>query len=131
MSLTVLGVEALQRLDLLLTQLDLPLPDRLLEPQQPVVAGLETVADPDAPHPARTDLDLREHQLVGHTLGTVGRVHQRVGQDRLLDRSRHAVRVRAPGAGQLVEQDVGAVHLEVPSDLVDLLTAVAHDPARL
>ena len=64
---------------------DLPLPDRLLQPQQPVVPGQEVVADPHPPHPARTDLDLLEHQLVGHTLGTVGRVLQRVGQDRLLD----------------------------------------------
>ena len=55
--LTVLGIEALQRLDLLVGQLDLPLPDRLLHPQKPVVASQEVVAHPDAPHPARTDLD--------------------------------------------------------------------------
>ena len=33
-ALAVLGVEALERLDLLLGQLDLPLPDRLLKPQE-------------------------------------------------------------------------------------------------
>ena len=51
MPLAVLGVEPLQRLDLLVGELDLPLPDRLLQPQQPVVAGLEVVAHPDASEP--------------------------------------------------------------------------------
>ena len=130
-ALSELGVEALERLDLLLGELDLALADRLLQPQQPVVAGLEFVAGPHAPHPARTDLEPSEHQLVGHPLGAVGRVFERMGQDRLLDRRRDPVRVRPLRAGQPVEQPLGAVHLEVAADLVEVLAAVAHDPARL
>ena len=129
--LAVLGVEPLQRLDLLLAQLDLPLPDRLLQPQKPVVAGQEVIARPDAPHAARTDLDPPEHQLVGDPLGPVCRVLQRVGQDRLFNRQGRPVRVRPPGARQPVEQPVGAVQLKAPPDLVELLAAVADDPARL
>ena len=40
-ALAELGVEALKRLDLFLREHDLVLADRLLQPQQPVVAGLE------------------------------------------------------------------------------------------
>ena len=76
-----------------------------------MVAELEVVADPDAPHPARTDLDLLEHQLVGHTLRAVGRMLQRVGQDGLFDCRGHAVQVRSLRPGQPVEQAVGAVQL--------------------
>ena len=130
-SLAVLGVEALQCRDLLVRQLGLPLPDRLLQPQQPVVACLEVVADPDPPHTAGTDLDPLQHQFVCGSLGSVRRMFQRVRQDRLFDRRRNAVRVRPPGAGQPVKQAVGAVQLKAPPDLVELLAAVADDPARL
>ena len=52
-------------------------------------------------------------------------------QDRLFDRRRNAVGVRPLGARQPVEQAVGAVQLKAPPDLVELLAAVADDPARL
>ena len=126
-----LGVEALERADLLLDELDFALADRLLQPQQSLVAGLEAVADPHASHPSRTDLEPPEHQLVGHSLGPVGGMLERMGQDRLLDRRRDAVGVRSLRARQPVEQPLGAVHLKVAADLVEMLPAVAQDPARL
>jgi len=58
-------------------------------------------------------------------------VLQRVGQDRLLDGRGHTVRVWPLGARQPIDEPVGAVQLEAPPDLVELLAAVAHDPARL
>ena len=51
--------------------------------------------DPHAPHPARTDLEPSEHQLVGL---------ERMGEDRLLDQGRDAVGVRSPRSRQPVEQ---------------------------
>ena len=86
-ALAELGIESLG-LDLLLGELDLALAGRLLQPKQSLVAGLEAVAHPNAPHPARTDLEPAEHQLVGHSLGPVGGMLERMGQDRLLDRGR-------------------------------------------
>ena len=87
--------------------------------------------DPHAPHPARTDLEPREHQLVGHSLVPLGRMLERMGPDRLLDQGRDAVGVRSLRSRQPVEQPLGAVHLEVAADLVEVLPAVAQDPARL
>ena len=51
-ALAELGVEALERLDLLLGELDLALADRLLQPQQPVVTGQDVVAASFAPRAA-------------------------------------------------------------------------------
>lgn len=127
----VLGVEALQRLVLLVRQLDLPLPDRLLQPQQPVVARLEVVADPDPPHTAGTDLGPPQHPLVCDSLGPVCGVVQRIGHDRLFDRCRYAVGVRPLGTRHPVKQAVGAVQLKAPPDLLELLAGVADDPVCL
>ena len=52
---------------------------RLLQPEQSLVAGLEAIEEPHAPHPARTDLEPPEHQLVGHSLGPVGGMLERMG----------------------------------------------------
>ena len=93
--LAILGVEPLQRQDLFVAQLDLPLPDRLLQPQEPVVACLEVVAHPDTPHTAGADLDPSQHQLVRDPLGAVRWMLQRVGQDRFFNRRRNAVRMRS------------------------------------
>ena len=38
------------------------------------MAGLEAVADPDAPHPARAGLEPSERQLAGYSPGPVGRM---------------------------------------------------------
>jgi len=130
-ALAELGVEALERLDLLFGELDLALADRLVQPKQSLVAGLEVVAHPRAPHSARTDLEPSEHQFVGHALGSVGRMLERVGQDRLLDRGRDAVGVRSLASRQPVEQPLGAVDLKVAADLIEVLPAVAQNPARL
>ena len=80
---------------------------------------------------ALADLEPPEHQLVGHSLGPVGRMLERMGQDRLLDRGRDAVGVRSLRSRQLVEQPLVAVHLEVAADLVEVLPALAQNPARL
>ena len=54
------------------------------------------------------------------------RILQRMGQDRLFDRRRNAVRVRPARSRQPIDQAVGAVQLKAPPDLVELLLAVAH-----
>jgi len=56
---------------------------------------------------------------------------QAVIEDRLLDLFGHPVGMRWPRAGDLVEQAFGAIDLEVPADLVELLAAVAPHPAGL
>ena len=83
-TLPVLGIEALQRQDLLLGELEVALTDRLLQPEQPLVPRLEAVADPHPANAARAHLHAAEHQLVGHPLCPVRRVRQGVDQDRRL-----------------------------------------------
>jgi hypothetical protein len=56
---------------------------------------------------------------------------QAVIEDRLLDVLGHPVGMRRAGAGDLVEQPLGAIGLEVAADLIELLAAVAHHPAGL
>jgi hypothetical protein len=56
---------------------------------------------------------------------------ERVVEDRLLDRAAHPVGMRRAGAGDPVEQPVGAIGLKVPTDLVELLARIAHHPAGL
>ena len=92
---------------------------------------LQSVADPHPSDPSRTYLNAPQHELVGHPLRPVRRVRQGVGKDRLLELRSHTVRVRAPSLGHAVQEAVGPVHLEVPSDLVELLPAVPCDPKRL
>ena len=67
--------------------------DRFLQPEQSLVAGLEAVADPHPPHPR----ELTWSPLSISSSAT--RWAPRVGQDRLLDRGRDAVRCGpfAPG----------------------------------
>ena len=62
-------------------------------------------------------------------LGTVAGMIQAVRQDRLLDLAGDPVGVWPSGARQAIDQAVCAVGLVVASDLVELLPAVAHDPA--
>ena len=50
-ALAELGVEALERLDLFLGELDLALADRFLEPEQSLVAGLEAARGSTRPAP--------------------------------------------------------------------------------
>ncbi len=47
----------------------------------------------------------------------------------LLDLGRYPVGMRAPGAGQPVDQPLGAIGLEVAPDLVKLLAGIAHQLA--
>ena len=56
---------------------------------------------------------------------------QCVGQDGLFDRRRNVVRVRPLRRRQPIVLAVGSVQLEIPPDLVELLAAVADDPASL
>ena len=85
---------------------------------------LRSPEDPHAPHPARTGLEPSEHQLVGHSLGPVGRVFERMDQDRLLDRGRDAVGVQFLRSRQPADQPLGAMDLEVVADLVAVLATV-------
>ena len=49
-ALPELGTEALQQLDLLVGQLQLPFPGRLFEPEQPFVLRGEAMPAPHAPY---------------------------------------------------------------------------------
>jgi hypothetical protein len=104
---------------------------RLFEAEKPLVLGEQVVAAPDAADAAGAHLHPAEHEVVGGALGAVARVIEGVGEDGILDLLADAVGVRTLGAGEPVEQPLGAVGLEVPADLVELLTAVAHDLAGL
>ena len=78
------------------------------------------------PHPAGGDLDALQHQLLGNPHRPVAGMFQGVVEDGLLDLGRYPVGMLASGAGQTVDQAVGAVGLEVATDLVELLPAVDH-----
>jgi hypothetical protein len=52
-----------------------------------------------------------------------------VVEDRRLDLRCDAIGMRATGAGQPVDETIGAVGLEVAADLVELLAGVAHQLA--
>ena len=51
------------------------------------------------------------------------------GEDGLFDLGRDPVWMRAAGTGQAVDQPFGAIGLEVPADLVELLAGISHHPA--
>lgn len=101
----------------------------LLQAQQALVSGQQAVALPDPAHAAGRDLDAAQYQLLRHPQRTVAGMFERMVEDRLLDLGRHPVRVRALGAGQPVEQPVGAIGLEVAADLIELLARIAHQLA--
>ena len=128
-ALAELGAEALQQPDLLIGQLERALGGGLLEAQQALVLGQQPVTLPDAADAAGGDLDAAQHQLLSDPQRAMAGMGERVVEDRLLDLGRHPVGVRAAGAGQPVEQPLGAVGLEVPADLVELLARIAHHPA--
>ena len=58
-------------------------------------------------------------------------VGQGMIEDRRLDLGGHSVGMRPLGAGQAVEQPIGAVGLKVAPDLIELLLAVADYPGTL
>ena len=112
-TLSELRTEALQEADLLVRELDLALGRSLLQAQQTFGLGQQAVAAPDPAHAAGGDLDALEHQLLGNAQGTVARMVEAVIQDRLLDFGRHPVGMRPPGAGQAIDQPLGAIGLIV------------------
>ena len=81
-------------------------------------------------HAAGGHLDAFQDQFLGHAQATVAGVLQAVIEDRLLDLRRHPVGVWAFGARQAVDQAVRPIGLIVAPDLVELLPAITHDPAR-
>jgi len=89
------------------------------------------VAAPDAQDAGRGDLEARQGQFVGDAERAVAGMGECMVENRFFDILGHPIRMGHAGAGDLVEQSVGAVCLEVPPDLVKLLAAVAHHPAGL
>lgn len=85
------------------------------------------MAVPDSVNHARGHLDAPQRQL----LQAMTEMLQRVDQDRPLDLFRNPDRMRAAHARQPVDKAFGAIGLEVPADLVELLTAVPYRLARL
>ena len=84
------------------------------------------MALPDPADPSRGDLDALEPQFLLDADRAVAGMHQGVVEHGLLDLGRHPVGVRSLGAGQAVDQPLGAIGLEVASDLVELLARIAH-----
>ena len=125
-ALAELRVEPLQQADLLVGQGQPAFRRGLLQAQQALVLGQQAVALPDPAHAAGGDLDALQHQLLGNPQRPVAGMFQGVVQDGLLDLGRYPVGMRPSGAGHTVDQTVGAVSLEVATDLVELLSAVAH-----
>jgi len=72
-----------------------------------------------------------EEQLIGHPLGSVARMFKGVGQDGILHLLGYPVRMRSAGSRQTIDNALSPIDLEVAADLVELLAAVAHDPAGL
>jgi len=79
---------ALEELHLILGEQERVVARVRLEPHQPLVAGLDVVAKPDAAHARRGNAHARQPQLVGHALGAVGGLGQGVAEDLLLDLGR-------------------------------------------
>lgn len=125
-ALAELGGEALQQPGLLLRQLDQAFGGGLLQPQQALVLGEEVVALPDAAHAAGGDLEALQPQFLFDPERAMAGMGEGVIEDRGLDLGRDPVRVRTLGAGQPVDQPLGAIGLEVAADLVELLARVAH-----
>jgi hypothetical protein len=130
-ALAELGAEALEQPDLLVGERELALGGRLFQAQQALVLGQQALALPDAAHAAGRHRDAAQHELLGDPERAVAGMGQRMIEDRLLDLGADPVRVRGAGADQAVEQPVGAIGLEVPADLVELLARIAHHPAGL
>jgi hypothetical protein len=128
-ALAELRAEALEQADLLVGELELALGGGLLEAQQALVLGEQAVALPDAAHAAGRDLQAAQHELLRNPQRAVAGMGERVVEHRLLDLGNHPVGVRRAGAGQAVEQAVGAVGLEVAPNLIELLARVAHHAA--
>src|SRR5262245_11912444 len=126
-----LRAEAFQGLDLLLRQGEGTLGRDLLQAQQTVVPAEQAVAAPDTPNPGRADLDAGQSQLIGDPQRAMAGMGQAMVEDRLLDVLPDPVGMRWAGAGDLVEQPLGAIGLEVAADLVELLAAIAHYPTGL
>ena len=89
------------------------------------------MAAPDAADAGGADLHALQDQFIGHPLGSVAGVFEGVGQDGIFDLLSHPVRMRSSGSGKPVDKPLSPIDLEVSADLVELLTAVAHDPAGL
>ena len=122
---------ALQQPDLFLGQDVGLLPGLGLEAQQALVARLQIMAEPDAAHAGRADVDALEAELVGDTLGTVGGLFEAQVEDALLDGLGDPVRMRVPGAAALLDEGGHAADLERLLDLVEGVAVVAHDLAGL
>ena len=71
----------------------------LLEPEEPTVARLEAMAEPDAPDAGGAHVHTLQAELVGHALLDVGRVLKRVGEDLLLDLLGDPIRMRSLRSG--------------------------------
>lgn len=130
-ALAELGREAFEQAHLLVGELDRPLGGRLLQPEQAFVLGQQIVALPDPAHAARRDLEAPKPQFLLDAQRAVAGMRQRMVEHGLLDLGRHPVGMRSPGAGQPVDQPLGAIGLEVATDLVELLARVAHHLAGL
>lgn len=126
MALPELGREALQEFDLFLRERDLALGGLFLQAQQTLGFGEQIVALPHPANAAGGDLQPLQAQFPLDAWGAVAGMVEGVGEHRRLNLGRHPVGVRTSRAGQTIDQAIGAISLEVASDLVELLPGIAH-----
>jgi len=107
-----LDAVALEETKLLLGEDARALLGGLLQAEQALQAGLEVVASPDAADAGDADVYAVEPEFVGHTLGAMRGMLERVGEDLGFDLVGHAVRMGAPGAAPLFDQGGHPADLE-------------------
>ena len=113
----------------LLLELHLALGGRLLQPQQALVLGQQTLALPDPAHAPSGYLKALQAQLLLDPQRTVAGMDECVVEHGLLDLGRDPVGMRSAWSGQPVDQPFGTIGLEVAADLVELLAGVTHQLA--
>ena len=95
------------------------------------MAPEQVVTLPDAAHARLADLNALQAQLVGDELRTLGGMGQAEVEDDLFDLGRDPVGVWPARAATLFDQGGDSAGLEGALDLVERVTVVAHDLARL
>ena len=125
------GLKRSESRDLLLGELTTSLGRGLLQAQQPVVLAEQAMALHTPRTPLERDLDAAQGQLLGDPQGAMAGVGQAWSRIACSISSPTRLGCGGAGAGDPVEQPVGAIGLEVAPDLVELLAAVAHQPAGL
>jgi hypothetical protein len=121
---------ALQEPDLVLGEDDRIALSVLLEADEPLVAGLEGVAQPHPTHAAGTDVCSPEAKFIRNALRSMRGKFERVVEDHLaLDLGGDAIGMRISRTAALLDEGGNAADLERTTDLVERIAMIAHDLA--